>query len=129
MIELGGRGSNSGIVKTQSLDQFLGERGLSSPISDFMVDKMRIPHGMTARQQKAFQKEADQARQEYSARREAATKKYNDLVSRGRIRLPGKYDALINTANGHPDNLSTQAARRTLTKRGIDWQTGKKLRR
>ena len=126
---MGGRGSSSGIVKTQSLDQYLGERGLSSPMSDFMLDKMRIPHGMTARQQKAFLKEADKARTEYAAKREAAKREYNDLVSRGRIKLPGKYDALINKANGHPDNPSVQAARRVLTKRGIDWRTVKKLRK
>lgn len=90
---------------------------------------MRIPHGMTARQQKVFLKDADKARNEYAAKRDAAKKEYNDLVSRGRIKQPGKYDALINTANGHPDNPSTQAARRTLTKRGIDWRTGKKLRK
>lgn len=32
-------------------------------------------------------------------------------------------------AKGHSDNESVQAARRTLAKRGIDWKTGKKLKR
>ena len=33
--------------KVQSLDEYLGERGLSFPVSDFMLDKTRIPHGLT----------------------------------------------------------------------------------
>ena len=52
---MGGRGSSSNLQNRstkQSLEEFLGKRGLSSPISDYMVDKMRIPHGMTQRQQK-----------------------------------------------------------------------------
>ena len=53
---MGGRGGSSGMAKTQSLEEYLGERGLSSPISDYMVDKMRIPHGMTARQISSFLK-------------------------------------------------------------------------
>lgn len=126
---MGGRGGSSGIVKTQSLDQFLGERGLSSPVSDFMLDKLRIPHGLTKRQEDKLQQEADKARIEYSEKRQSTINEYNDLVSKGKIRLPGKYDALIHAANGHPDNPSTQAARRALDKRGIDWKTGKKKRK
>lgn len=43
--------------------------------------------------------------------------------------MPEKYDKLLKTAKGHSDNESVQAARRTLAKRGIDWKTGKKLKR
>jgi hypothetical protein len=32
-------------------------------------------------------------------------------------------------AKGHPDNPSTQAARRALEKRGYNWKTGKKLKK
>jgi hypothetical protein len=42
-------------------------------------------------------------------------------VSSGKIKQPGKYDALIKTARGHEDNPSVQAARRALKKRGIAW--------
>ena len=124
---MGGRGGSSGMAKAQSLDEYLGERGLSSPISDYMVDKMRIPHGMTARQNKQFLKEAEQARNDYSSRRNAAINEYNAKVESGKIKQPGKYDKLLKTARGHEDNPSVQAARRTLKKRGIDWKTGKKL--
>lgn len=124
---MGGRGGSSGIIKTQSLDEYLGERGLRSPISDYMVDKMRIPHGMTARQNKQFLKDAEKSRTEYSSKRNAAIAEYNVKVESGKIKQPGKYDKLLKTARGHEDNPSVQAARRTLKKRGIDWKTGKKL--
>ena len=39
-----------------TLDEFLAKRGLSSPISDYMDDKMRIPHGLTRRQTEKMQK-------------------------------------------------------------------------
>ena len=38
--------------KVQSLDEYLGEIGLSFPVSDFMLDKTRIPHGLTSRVKK-----------------------------------------------------------------------------
>lgn len=41
-----------------TLDEFLAKRGLSSPISDYMDDKLRIPHGLTRRQTEKMQKEA-----------------------------------------------------------------------
>ena len=86
--------------KVQSLDEYLGERGLSFPVSDFMLDKTRIPHGLTSRAEKKMHREADIARIETS----------------------------LKTAHGHEDNPSVQAARRMLKKRGIDWKTGKKLK-
>lgn len=45
--------------KVQSLDEYLGERGLSFPVSDFMLDKTRIPHGLTSRAEKRMHREAD----------------------------------------------------------------------
>ena len=52
--------------KVQSLDEYLGERGLSFPVSDFMLDKTRIPHGLTSRAEKRMHREADIARKDYS---------------------------------------------------------------
>lgn len=70
---MGGRGGNSGIsgrVKVQSLDEYLGEKGLSSPMSDFMLDKVRIPHGLISRAQERLRKEADATRNDYSRKRQ-----------------------------------------------------------
>ena len=124
----GGRGASSGLYKskTQSLEEYLWERRLSAPMSDYLIDKLRIPHGLTERQRKKFEKDADKARNEYFNKREAAIKEYNEKVKSGEILKPGKYDKLLKTARGHSDNPSVQAARRALAKRGIDWKTGRK---
>lgn len=35
-----------------TMDEYLGLKGFDSPFSDYMLDKLRIPHGLTQRQQK-----------------------------------------------------------------------------
>ncbi|MBQ8245782.1 MAG: hypothetical protein IJZ42_01480 [Lachnospiraceae bacterium] len=111
----------------KSLDEFLGERGLASPISDFMVDKIKVPRGLTLRKRKTLEKEAAEASQQYSKQRKAAVEEYNRLLSEGKIREPSNIERLLKVASGHEDNSATQAARRALEKRGVDWQTGLKL--
>lgn len=125
---MGGRGSSGGKIKT-TLEEFLGKRGLSAPISDYMTDKMRIPHGQTLRQQKQMQEQAQQAARDYSEKRTQAIFEYNNLVKSGRIQEKSKIERLVDRAHGNEDNESTRAARRALEKRGIDWRTGKKKRR
>lgn len=130
---MGGRGSGSsrggGGAQPQktTLDEYLGTRGLSSPISDYMDDKIRNPHGMTERQKKKFQKDAAAAAVEYQKKRSAAIKEYQAGVKSGKIVEKSRIDVLLDRARGHEDNESTQAARRALKKRGINWKTGKKL--
>lgn len=127
---MGGRGGSSGLrPQATTLDEYLGKRGLASPVSDFMTDKMRIPHGLTQRQRKQLEKEADRARIEYSEKREAAIREYKEKVKSGEIKEKSRIDVLIDRARGHADNESTQAARRLLEKKGIDWKTGRKKRR
>lgn len=108
-------------VKIMSEQEFLNSRGVGSPVSDYNIDKMRIPHGETARQKKKRLAEAEKAGTDYYNKRHAARAEYQKLVSSGKIKQPGKYDALIKTARGHEDNPSVQAARRALKKRGIAW--------
>lgn len=128
---MGGRGGRSGSsgggMQKTTLDEYLGARGLSSPISDYLDDKIRNPHGMTDRQKKRFQKEAANAAEEYQKKRSAAIKEYQEGVKSGKIKEKSRIDVLLDRARGHEDNDSTQAARRALKKRGINWKTGKKL--
>ena len=105
-------------IKT-TLDEYLGERGLSAPISNYMIDKMRIPHGQTERQKKQMEREAMKAAKEYQERRAAAIQEYKQKVAAGEIEEKSSVECLIDNANGHPDNLSVQAARRLLAKKGI----------
>ena len=109
-----------------SLNDYLGRLGLSSPISDYMDDKLRNPHGLSESQRNQLEKEAKAAADDYHARRNAAIDEYNRMVAEGKIIPPTQIDRLIATANGHPDNEATQAARRSLEKRGYDWQSGQK---
>jgi hypothetical protein len=53
--------------------------------------------------------------------RDRLREEFDSLVANGEIREPSPLESLKARANGHPDNQSTQAARRLLVKRGIDW--------
>ena len=109
-----------------SLEDYLSRLGLHSPISDYMDDKIRNPRGLTESQKKQLQKDAAIAAEEYQTKRGEAIRQYGSLVAEGKITPPSNLDRLLAVANGHPDNESTQAARRALKKRGYNWQTGRK---
>lgn len=111
-----------------SLDEFLGRRGLQSPIGDYDLDKWRLPHGETQRQRTKRLQESQAARETYSSQRKAAIAEYEDKIKRGEILPKTAVERLVDRAHGHPDNPSVQAARRSLEKRGIDWQSGKSLK-
>jgi hypothetical protein len=59
---------------------------------------------------------------ENNERREKLRKEYAEKVAKGEIRPPSRTELLIATAQGHPDNESTQAARRLLERQGINWE-------
>lgn len=46
---------------------------------------------------------------------------YARKIATGEIKEMGRWEKLKQTANGHPDNESVQAARRILTKNGQTW--------
>jgi hypothetical protein len=110
-------------VPKMTLNEYLGRKGLSSPVSDYMLDKMKIPHGLTQRQEAKLQKDALDAAQEYHAKRSAAICEYNELKEAGKLQDKTPVERSLDTASGHPDNASVQSARRMLEKRGIDWET------
>lgn len=127
---MGGRGSSSASssrVTVMSLEEYLGRKGVSSPLSGYMDDKMRIPHGETQRQTDRRQKEAAHDRAEYEKKREAARAEYKALVDSGKVRPPTQVEKRLKVAQGRSENAAVQAARRVLTRRGIDWRTGKAL--
>ncbi len=49
--------------------------------------------------------------------RDATHRAYREAIARGDIREPSSLERLQDTAAGHPDNQSTQAAQRILAKR------------
>lgn len=131
---MGGRGTvlgdrNKRGVKVMSLDEFLGPKGLASPISDWLDDKWRGNKNFSSgNQREKFREEARKNIDEYHDKRNAAIKEYKNLLASGKIREPTSLERSLKTAQGHPDNKSVQAARRMLTKRGYDWKTGKKIK-
>lgn len=127
---MGGRGKSSMSAsqpRVMSLDEFMGAKGVSSPLNGYMDDKIRLPHGETQRQSERRQKEAAKARVEYEKKREAARVEYKALVDSGKVRPPTEIERRLKVAQGRSENAAVQAARRVLTKRGIDWRTGKAL--
>ena len=115
-------------AEPKSLEQYLGERGLSSPISDYMDDKLRLPHGETEGQKNQRIKEGTEYSDEYHKKRQQAIEEYNEKVANGELRPLTAIEQLFERANGHEDNESTQAARRMLKKRtGVEWTKDSKL--
>jgi len=107
-----------------TLADYLAKQGLSSPISDYMLDKMRIPHGNTLKQQKKLEIEASKAADEYQEKRANAIAEYRKKIESGEIVNKSLIEQMIEAANGHPDLESTQAARRRCAKKGIRWEAG-----
>lgn len=105
-----------------SLDEYLAMHGCAFPVSDYMLDKLRLPHGLTHRQSKKLEKDAQEAADAYHEKRTKHIQAYNALVESGRINPKTRIEELISKAHGHSDNDSVQAARKALEKRGIDWR-------
>lgn len=105
-----------------TLEDYLFSKGVGFPVSGYMIDKLKIPHGQTRRQRDKMMKEAERAENEYQMKRQTAITEYNQKVANGEIVEPTHLERRIRKAHGHPDNASTQAARRLLAKQGIDWK-------
>ena len=113
--------------RVMSLDEYMGIKGVGSPLSGYMDDKLKLPHGETSRKTEKREKEAAKVRAEYEKKRAAAKAEYKAMVDSGKVRPPSRIEEMVRTAQGSSDNASVQSARRLLAKRGIDWRTGKAL--
>lgn len=101
---------------------------MSSPISDFLDDKLRSNRQLkTQRGARKFYSDANKQRMEYAKKRSEAIKEYNTLVKEGKIIPKTLIERTLDKAQGHSDNPSVQAARRIAEKRGYDWRTGERL--
>lgn len=108
---------------------YLASKGLKDASSGWALDKLRgNRHVATARGRQRFNKEAENAEKEYQAKRNKAKEEYKKLVESGKLRPKTTVERMLEKAHGHPDNQSTQAARRMALKRGYDWKTGNKLK-
>lgn len=106
-----------------TLEDYLFEKGVGFPVSDYMIDKSKIPHGLTKRQKEKLTSDAMREARDYQAERRKSIEEYNEKVRNGEIQDLTNFEKTLRTAGGHPDNASTQAARRMLKKRyGIDYK-------
>ena len=106
--------------------EYLDSKGVGSPFGEYQDDKL-IGHVKVLRQ-KSTKKDYEQTAQDYWQRREAAKQEYHEKVASGELRDKTSIERALTTAHGHEDLAATQAARRMLTKRGIDWETGEALK-
>lgn len=105
-----------------TLEEYLGKYGVSSPISDWTLDKTRFPHGLTKRQKEQLQKKGEAAAREYSEKRRKYIDQYYRLVEEGELIIPSSLERYLDTAKGWPEISSVQAARRMCEKKGVDWR-------
>lgn len=105
-------------VPYMTLDEFLASRGLASPVDDFMIDKLKLPHGQSKYDERKMHENARKSSQEYHNKRDAVIKEYQEKVAAGEIVEPSLEERYIKKAMGNPDKQSVQAARRVLEKRG-----------
>ena len=109
-----------------SESEYLSSKGVSEH-SDWNIDKVRIPHGETERQKRQRLKETNKKLDEHYSTLKSAREEYRQKLANGEIKAPSRIEQYLKAAQGHEDNAATHAARRALTKRGIDWKTGNKL--
>ena len=104
--------------QTLTLEEFLAQQGLRSPVDDFMIDKTKLPHGQSKYDERKMHENARKSSQEYHSKRNAAIQEYQEKIAAGEIIEPTNVERYIKAAQEHPNNASTQAARRVLAKRG-----------
>ena len=104
-------------------EEYLNEHGAVF-MSGADVALHRTPGGFAKGQRERYMDRVQTDMAANDQRREELRHEYQQLVQSGQIRPPTRTESLVKAAHGHEDNESTQAARRLLEKRGIDWQTG-----
>lgn len=91
-------------------DEYLGFKGCSSPVSNYVIDKLRCNKNLKSDQGKRkFQKECKIAADKYHIIRENEKQNYDFLLSCDILRDKTPIEKLLTKAHGHPDNPSVQA--------------------
>lgn len=107
-------------IPVMTEEEYLASKGYGfSGIGDVALHKGKQRTGK--QQDKVVESQAKKDKN-YTERREMLRKEYRDKLAKGELREPNTIEKLLKAANGNPGNESTQAARRALQKRGIDWQ-------
>jgi len=123
------KASTSGVLQTPEKvsdvpaiteEEYLASKGYGSQgIGEPALQKGKQK---TSKQQEKIVENQAAKDKEYTDKRKELRKEYRQKVDSGELREPTTVEKLIKVANGSPDLESTQAARRSLEKRGIDWK-------
>ena len=114
-----GRSGGGGGPEVMTYEQFANKMGVHDILEEHVA--LRFPHGITERQQKKISKNAAAKLEQGIKESAAARSAYNEALQSGKVRPPTRMEKLMEAAKGHPDNQSTQSARRILKKRGLSW--------
>ena len=110
-------------IPVMTEEDYLSSKGY--PASGFGEAALHKGVQKTARQQtKMVELQAEKDRN-YAEVRESFRKEYKEKLDQGEIRKRTPIEIMISAAKGMPELESTQAARRALMKRGIEWEEGK----
>lgn len=109
-------------------DEYLYSKGLGSPTSDVLYYKGGYERPMSANPKAREEKRQRTQIDTYHDKREQAMNDYRKLVDSGKVRPRTAAERAWRNAQGNAENRSVQAARRILTKRGIDYRTGKRIK-
>ena len=114
-----------------TLEEFYRLRGVGYATSGVGIDRYAGANmtRMSDKQRKKAFEEINKENDKYYQTREDARKEYQSLIDKGVIRDKTPIEKTITAAHGNPDLKATQAARRMCEKRGINWRTGKKLKK
>ena len=103
-------------------DEFLGE--YRSPVCDYMLDKQKLPHGLSKQDEKRLHEEFSRRQSAWKETRREKMQEYRRLVDEGKIIEKTAIQRSVETARSPlGEREAVQAARRMCKKRGIDWNT------
>jgi len=111
---------NDDTMRAISEEQYILENG-GQDILGFSAPVQRMP-GASRRQIARTSEFINSRIGRICEERQRLREEYWNKVRAGELRMPTAEEELIRRAGGHPDNLTTQAARRCCIKRGIDWR-------
>ncbi len=104
---------------TISEEDYLNANGAGHGFGDCGLHRSVSSVGVsTRRRQLARQERFDN---DLMAKKTRLRAEYALKVESGEIRKPSRINEMIRTAQGNDDNQAVKAARRILSKRGIDW--------
>ncbi len=111
-------------IPVMTEEEYLAANNASKlDIGDSALHK-NIPEGKIRQKMVEYQAGKDK---ELIKKRDKLREEYKKKVKNGEIRQPSRVEVLMKTAQGMPEKESVKAAKRLLTKQGIDWKTGKKI--